>query len=204
MNDINMRGVWTCMKHELRQMRAQGSGAIVNCSSLGGLVGLPTAPLITLQARRDRHDQECRDGLCAAGHPHQRDLPGRSIPRWCRTCLKAGGSAEGSCATTDRPAGHRGGDRGVRAVAVQPRRQLRTWRGPAGGRRLHRALEQDPMVLAGAADARSACPGLREAPERGGENEMNGPVRHRVVVAGGGFGGLAAVAGLRRGQPRSR
>jgi NAD(P)-dependent dehydrogenase (short-subunit alcohol dehydrogenase family) len=40
-NAINMRGVWTCMKHELRQMRVQGSGAIVNCSSLGGLVGLP-------------------------------------------------------------------------------------------------------------------------------------------------------------------
>ena len=29
------------MKHELRHMRAQGSGAIVNCSSLGGLVGIP-------------------------------------------------------------------------------------------------------------------------------------------------------------------
>jgi NAD(P)-dependent dehydrogenase (short-subunit alcohol dehydrogenase family) len=40
-NAINLRGVWTCMKHELHQMRAQGSGAIVNCSSLGGLVGLP-------------------------------------------------------------------------------------------------------------------------------------------------------------------
>jgi NAD(P)-dependent dehydrogenase (short-subunit alcohol dehydrogenase family) len=40
-NAINLRGVWACMKHELRQMRAQGSGAIVNCSSLGGLVGLP-------------------------------------------------------------------------------------------------------------------------------------------------------------------
>ena len=38
---VNMRGVWACMKHELRQMRAQGSGAIVNCSSLGGLVGNP-------------------------------------------------------------------------------------------------------------------------------------------------------------------
>ena len=38
---INLRGVWNCMKHELRQMRTQGSGAIVNCSSLGGLVGLP-------------------------------------------------------------------------------------------------------------------------------------------------------------------
>src|SRR3989454_40752 len=40
-NAINLRGVWACMKHELRHMRAQGSGAIVNCSSLGGLAGLP-------------------------------------------------------------------------------------------------------------------------------------------------------------------
>jgi NAD(P)-dependent dehydrogenase (short-subunit alcohol dehydrogenase family) len=38
---VNQRGVWACMKHELRVMRQQGSGAIVNCSSLGGLVGLP-------------------------------------------------------------------------------------------------------------------------------------------------------------------
>jgi NAD(P)-dependent dehydrogenase (short-subunit alcohol dehydrogenase family) len=29
------------MKHELRQMREQKSGAIVNCSSIGGLIGLP-------------------------------------------------------------------------------------------------------------------------------------------------------------------
>lgn len=36
---INQRGVWACMKHELRQMRKQGSGAIVNCSSIGGLTG---------------------------------------------------------------------------------------------------------------------------------------------------------------------
>ncbi|OPG13344.1 glucose 1-dehydrogenase [Microbispora sp. GKU 823] len=40
-NAVNLRGIWTCQKHELRQMRTQGSGAIVNCSSLGGLVGLP-------------------------------------------------------------------------------------------------------------------------------------------------------------------
>ncbi|WP_277184144.1 glucose 1-dehydrogenase [Caballeronia sp. BR00000012568055] len=38
---VNLRGVWACMKHELNHMRKQGSGAIVNCSSLGGLVGLP-------------------------------------------------------------------------------------------------------------------------------------------------------------------
>ncbi|MEU8952693.1 SDR family oxidoreductase [Streptomyces sp. NPDC048518] len=40
-NAVNLRGVWAAQKHELRQMRKQGAGAIVNCSSLGGLVGLP-------------------------------------------------------------------------------------------------------------------------------------------------------------------
>lgn len=38
---VNQRGMWACMKHELRQMRAQGRGAIVNCASVGGLVGQP-------------------------------------------------------------------------------------------------------------------------------------------------------------------
>lgn len=40
-NSINLRGVWNCMKYELLQMRAQGSGAIVNNSSIGGLIGIP-------------------------------------------------------------------------------------------------------------------------------------------------------------------
>jgi len=39
---INLRGVWSCIKFELRQMRKQGSGAIVNCSSIGGLLGGPS------------------------------------------------------------------------------------------------------------------------------------------------------------------
>lgn len=38
---VNLRSVWLCMKYELLEMRKQGSGAIVNNSSLGGLVGLP-------------------------------------------------------------------------------------------------------------------------------------------------------------------
>ena len=38
---VNQRGVWACMKHELRQMREQGSGVVVNCSSNSGLAGLP-------------------------------------------------------------------------------------------------------------------------------------------------------------------
>ena len=36
---INLRGVWSCMKYELRQIRKQGSGAIVNRSSIGGILG---------------------------------------------------------------------------------------------------------------------------------------------------------------------
>lgn len=41
--NTNQRGVFLCMKHELRQMLKQGGEgySIVNCSSIGGLVGMP-------------------------------------------------------------------------------------------------------------------------------------------------------------------
>lgn len=38
---INVTGVWLCMKYELQQMQAQGSGVIVNTASVAGLVGFP-------------------------------------------------------------------------------------------------------------------------------------------------------------------
>ena len=38
---INLRGVWACMKYELRQMQRQNSGAIVNNASVGALTGNP-------------------------------------------------------------------------------------------------------------------------------------------------------------------
>ena len=37
--DVNSKGVWLCMKYQLRQMEKQGSGAIVNTSSVFGLAG---------------------------------------------------------------------------------------------------------------------------------------------------------------------
>jgi|SRR5579872_169922 len=38
--DINLKGVWLCLKYEIRQMLKQGvSGAIVNMASITGLVG---------------------------------------------------------------------------------------------------------------------------------------------------------------------
>jgi NAD(P)-dependent dehydrogenase (short-subunit alcohol dehydrogenase family) len=38
---VNLTGVFLCLKHEIAQMRAQGSGAIVNTASAAGLVGVP-------------------------------------------------------------------------------------------------------------------------------------------------------------------
>jgi NAD(P)-dependent dehydrogenase (short-subunit alcohol dehydrogenase family) len=59
--NINLRGAWNCMKGELRQMVAQGSGAIVNCSSIGGIVGSPGAYCIfSQQARHHWSDTERR------------------------------------------------------------------------------------------------------------------------------------------------
>jgi NAD(P)-dependent dehydrogenase (short-subunit alcohol dehydrogenase family) len=37
--DVNLHGVWNCMKAELCQMTGQGSSTIVNCSSMGGMRG---------------------------------------------------------------------------------------------------------------------------------------------------------------------
>jgi NAD(P)-dependent dehydrogenase (short-subunit alcohol dehydrogenase family) len=37
--NIDLRGVWLCMKYEIRQMLKQGGGMIVNCASSVGLVG---------------------------------------------------------------------------------------------------------------------------------------------------------------------
>lgn len=39
--NVNLKGVWLCMKYELIQMKKQQSGAIVNNSSLAGKVGVP-------------------------------------------------------------------------------------------------------------------------------------------------------------------
>lgn len=38
---VNLTGVWLCMKYELQQMQEQGSGAIVNCSSVLGITSIP-------------------------------------------------------------------------------------------------------------------------------------------------------------------
>jgi NAD(P)-dependent dehydrogenase (short-subunit alcohol dehydrogenase family) len=43
MIEVNLKGVWLCMKHEIPLMRAAGGGVIVNTASVAGLVGLRTS-----------------------------------------------------------------------------------------------------------------------------------------------------------------
>jgi len=45
--NVNLKGVWLCMKYEIPHMLKQGSGAIVNMSSVAGLVGFSNAPAYT-------------------------------------------------------------------------------------------------------------------------------------------------------------
>jgi NAD(P)-dependent dehydrogenase (short-subunit alcohol dehydrogenase family) len=43
MIEVNLKGVWLCMKHEIPLMRANGGGAIVHTASVAGLIGLRTS-----------------------------------------------------------------------------------------------------------------------------------------------------------------
>jgi NAD(P)-dependent dehydrogenase (short-subunit alcohol dehydrogenase family) len=38
---VNVKGVWLSMNYEIPRMLEQGSGAIVNCSSVAGVIGFP-------------------------------------------------------------------------------------------------------------------------------------------------------------------
>jgi NAD(P)-dependent dehydrogenase (short-subunit alcohol dehydrogenase family) len=43
--NINIKGVWLSMKYQIPQMLKNGGGAIVNTSSVGGLIGVPGVPI---------------------------------------------------------------------------------------------------------------------------------------------------------------
>ncbi|MGZ3909770.1 MAG: SDR family oxidoreductase [Flavisolibacter sp.] len=45
--NINLKGVWLCMKQELLLMRRQGKGVVVNCASVAGLNGFMGLPAYT-------------------------------------------------------------------------------------------------------------------------------------------------------------
>ena len=42
--NVNLKGIWLCMKYEIPEMIKQGKGVIVNCASIAGLVGYTGLP----------------------------------------------------------------------------------------------------------------------------------------------------------------
>src|SRR5205823_7973409 len=45
--DVKVKGVWSCLRHEIRAMLRTGGGAIVNSASVAGLIGMTWAPVYT-------------------------------------------------------------------------------------------------------------------------------------------------------------
>jgi NAD(P)-dependent dehydrogenase (short-subunit alcohol dehydrogenase family) len=43
--DVNVKGVWLSMKYEIPRMLERGGGAIVNCSSVAGVIGFPNVAI---------------------------------------------------------------------------------------------------------------------------------------------------------------
>jgi NAD(P)-dependent dehydrogenase (short-subunit alcohol dehydrogenase family) len=73
---VNQRGVWACMKHELRVMSRSRQRRDRQLFVLGrSRRPAATCSLSRHQARRARNDQKRGCRICAARHPHQRGLP---------------------------------------------------------------------------------------------------------------------------------
>jgi NAD(P)-dependent dehydrogenase (short-subunit alcohol dehydrogenase family) len=93
--DTNLKGVFLCMKHELRRMRAQCSGVIVNTSSTGGLKMMPgfgaygpskaAVMSLTRLAAAESKDKGIRVNVVAPGPTKGTGMSDRLL-----SCLKEG------------------------------------------------------------------------------------------------------------------
>ena len=73
--DINLRGMFLCMKYEIPLILKQGGGAIVNTSSGAGVIGIKGSPAYTAAKHGVLGLTRAAALDYAAQHPDQRDLP---------------------------------------------------------------------------------------------------------------------------------
>src|SRR5262249_59574256 len=70
--DINVKGVWLSLKHEIPAMLKTGGGAIVNNSSIAGLIAVAMTPIyIASHSRGHRTDQIRRARIRATEHSRE-------------------------------------------------------------------------------------------------------------------------------------
>ena len=73
--DVNLRGTFLCMRHEIEAMLTHGRGAIVNVASTAAAIGVPRRGLLRQQVRRDGPDPR-RGGPYATDQSSNAVLPG--------------------------------------------------------------------------------------------------------------------------------
>ena len=142
-NAINLKSVWLCMKYELLQMRKQESGAIVNNSSIGGLIGIPGRAIY----------HATKHGVIGLTKSAALEYAARGIrinaicPGAIETPMVAAMIAKEpetmKDITKEQPIGRLGKPEEIasrRAVALQPRRRLRDWTRARGRWRVHSTL----------------------------------------------------------------
>ena len=87
--DVNLKGVFLCMKHELRRMREQCAGVIVNTASTGGMKMMPgfgaygpskaAVCALTRLAAAENRDKGVRVNVVAPGPTKGTGMSGRLL-----------------------------------------------------------------------------------------------------------------------------
>src|SRR2546423_12331232 len=116
--DINLRGVFLCMKHEIPLILKQGGGAIVNTSSGAGVIGIKGSPAYTAA----KHGVIGLTRAAALDYAAQNIRIKARCPGYIDTPMMGrftGGTAEGRAkVTSEEPIGRMGKPEEIAAAVV--------------------------------------------------------------------------------------